>query len=66
MLAEPDEAPRYQELKAEALEADLGSMKVLVASIDDLIAMKRAAGRPKDLGHIAELETIQRLLAEGG
>ncbi len=28
-----------------------------------LIAIKRAAGRPKDLAHIHELETIKKILA---
>jgi hypothetical protein len=35
--------------------------EIPVAAIDDLIAMKRAAGRPKDLGTVAELEAIKRL-----
>lgn len=64
-LAEPDGAPPYELLKERAGSVDLGGRTVLVASIDDLISMKRAAGRPKDLAHIAELETIKRLLAEG-
>jgi hypothetical protein len=63
-LAEPDGAPPYETLKARAVRFDLGGKEVLVASIDDLISMKKAAGRPKDLAHIAELETIKRLMAE--
>ncbi len=65
LLAEPDGAPPYEALKARANVFDLDGRPVRVACIEDLIAMKRAAGRPKDLAHIAELETIQRLLAEG-
>ena len=39
---------------------DLGEgLIVPVASIADLIRMKRAAGRPKDLGHIAELVALE-------
>ena len=32
-----------------------------VASLDDLIAMKRAAGRPKDIGHLELLEIAARM-----
>lgn len=66
LLAEPDGAPPYPQLKARAAVFDLDGRRLYVASIEDLISMKRAAGRPKDLAHIAELETIQRLLAGGG
>jgi hypothetical protein len=63
-LAEPDGAPPYEILKERAVRFDLDGKEVLVASIDDLISMKKAAGRPKDMGHVAELETIKRLMAE--
>jgi hypothetical protein len=36
---------------------------VLTASIPDLIAMKEAAGRPKDLVAVEELKAIRRMLA---
>jgi hypothetical protein len=39
----------------------LGDFSVLVASPDDMIAMKQAAGRPQDLADIAEWEAIKRL-----
>ncbi len=41
--------------------SDLDGLTVLVASIDDLIRMKRAAGRPKDL---IELEVLGALRDE--
>jgi hypothetical protein len=65
-LAEPAGAPPYRELKLHAITFDMEGHTVYVASIEDLISMKRAAGRPKDLAHIAELETIQKLISSEG
>ena len=39
-------APPYDELRARALEIELGEMKIAVAGRDDLINMKRASARP--------------------
>lgn len=51
---------------ARGVTAELGSFSVVVASIDDLIAMKRGAGRAKDLEDIAALEAIAAAGGEGG
>lgn len=61
VLTRPSGAPTYQRLRQRADRVDLGNFTVLVTAIDDLLAMKRAAGRPKDLADIAELEAIARL-----
>jgi hypothetical protein len=38
----------YEDVRARSLVADLGDgLRVLIAGIDDLLAMKRAAGRPR-------------------
>lgn len=50
----------FEELVARAEWIAIGERRVRVASIADLIAMKRAAGRPKDQEDIAALEAIAR------
>jgi hypothetical protein len=64
LLAQPDGAPGFEDLKARAVPAKLAGITVPVASIEDLIAMKKAAGRLKDLVAVEELEAIQRLRRE--
>jgi hypothetical protein len=63
VLARPTGAPAYGALRRHAARFDVGGFTVSVASINDLIAMKRAAGRAKDLAAVQELEAIQRLSA---
>ncbi len=60
LLVEPDGAPSYPALRRRADEIDLEGIVVRVASIDDLIAMKRAAGRPQDLVDLESLEITRR------
>jgi hypothetical protein len=66
VLADPDGSPGYELLRERALAADLDGIVVRIASLDDLIAMKKAAGRPKDLVAVEELEAIRRLQRERG
>lgn len=49
----------FEELWSRSRAVDLGSLKVQVASIDDLIAMKRAVARPQDISDIEALEAIK-------
>ena len=49
----------YEELERAADEMDVGGFRVKVASIDDLIRMKRAAGRPKDLIEVEVLGALR-------
>jgi hypothetical protein len=63
VMTHPAGAPSYERLRSDAERYDLGGFLVRVASIADLVAMKQAAGRPKDLADVAELETIERLRA---
>ena len=50
----------FEQLKRNAVAGALFAQQVWVASIDDLLIMKRAANRPKDRLDIAALEKIKR------
>lgn len=63
LLREPPGAPAYDELRRRAERIDLEGVAVLVASLDDLEAMKRAAQRQIDQIDLEEIEVIRRLRA---
>jgi predicted nucleotidyltransferase len=65
LLAHPPGAPPYATMRARADRVDLDGIVVAVAALEDLLAMKRAAGRPQDLIDIDALEVARRLRAEG-
>jgi hypothetical protein len=60
LVAPPGSLP-YDQLRARAERATIDGMAVLVASLDDLEAMKQAAGRDKDKLDLEEIEVIRRL-----
>jgi hypothetical protein len=45
---------------ARAVHASLGELTVPIIALDDLLANKRAAGRPQDLADVALLERVRR------
>jgi hypothetical protein len=51
---------RYEDLRRRAVPVLLGEVRVNIASIDDLMAMKAAAGRDSDRTDLAALEAIKR------
>jgi hypothetical protein len=51
-------APVYDQLRARALELELGELRLAVAGRDDLISMKRASARPVDLEDLAALTEL--------
>lgn len=61
VLARPKGVSRYASLRDRADIFDIDGRRVRVAAVEDLITMKRAAGREKDQPVVAELEAILRL-----
>ena len=53
----------FSSLRSRAVQVDLGQRKVWVADLADIIASKRAAGRPRDK---AVLEILEKTLREKG
>jgi hypothetical protein len=62
LLVDPAGAPPYKTLRRRADVMDLSGHRVRIASIDDMLAMKRAAGRPQDVTDIESLESARRHL----
>ena len=60
LLMHPQGSPGYAALRRHADGMDLDGVTVLVASLEDLMAMKLAAGRPQDAVDLESLE-IARL-----
>ena len=60
LLVSPEGAPPYPKLRSRADELDIAGVTVRVAGIEDMLAMKRAAGRPQDLVDIEALEIARR------
>jgi hypothetical protein len=61
LLAHPDPDLDFESLAARSIRAQVLGVPIRVASLEDLIAMKRAAGRPKDR---IELEILGALREE--
>lgn len=55
----PPGAAPYRALRARALVIDVAGVTVAIAGRDDLIAMKRASGRPIDRGDIIALTALE-------
>lgn len=59
IMATPAGTAGYEDLARTADSVLLFGHKVLVAAVDDLIRMKRAAGRPKDLMMLEDLGALR-------
>jgi predicted nucleotidyltransferase len=58
LLAEVPGLPSYSEVAAKAVSVQAFGRTVRTLDLRSLIASKRAAGRPKDLSAVAELESL--------
>ena len=58
-LGTPSGTGGYADLVAKAVTYDIAGSPVRVASLDDLVRMKRAAGRPKDLDQLRVLRAMR-------
>lgn len=66
VLDRPDGSPPYEELKRRAgAPLIVGGLPVPVASLNDLIAMKEATGRPRDVVVASELRLLADEIREG-
>lgn len=63
-LGTPAGTSGYDDLVRTAVEMDLGGFRVRVASIDDLIRMKLASGRPKDRIEVEVLGALRDTIEE--
>jgi hypothetical protein len=54
------ESDHFDDLRQRATRITVDGRVFLVASIDDLIAMKKRAGRPQDLLDIEQLQDMKR------
>lgn len=65
VLGTPSGSGGFRDLDADATTYDLGDgLLVRVVSLDDLIRMKEAAGRPKDQAHLHVLADLRAALRE--
>ena len=61
LLVAPPGAPSYAALRRQADVVTVEGAEVPIASLDHLLAMKRAAGRPQDIADIEALEIARGL-----
>jgi predicted nucleotidyltransferase len=55
-----DGVPNFAELRSRSVDTEILNVKVAISSIDDLKAMKRAAGRTRDLADLEDLDAASQ------
>jgi hypothetical protein len=58
ILTLPARLGAFKNMRAQAHEVPLGELSIPIAHRDDLLEMKRAAGRPQDLADVRLLEAL--------
>lgn len=61
LLVDPSGADRYEAMRERADLVDLDGVAFRVVAVEDLLSMKRAAGRPQDVADVDALLTAQRV-----
>jgi predicted nucleotidyltransferase len=61
LLVDPQGAARYEEMRERALTVDFDGLQIRVVALEDLLSMKRAAGRPQDVADVDALLTAHRV-----
>lgn len=64
ILSQPEGVDNFEGLWERASVMEIFGIMVRVASLEDLISMKRAANRPKDQLHLLELLDMQQFLCD--
>lgn len=57
-MAEPPGAIPYPQMRARSIHRRVRNVDIPIIGIDDLMRMKKAAGRPRDLADIAALTDV--------
>jgi hypothetical protein len=65
ILKEPKGARAFGEMRERALVVEIDGAEVAIVSLDDLIRMKQAAGRPADLDDVAALTEVEKQRRDG-
>jgi hypothetical protein len=66
LLVDPEGSARYEEMRERAVLVDLDGVEIRVVALEDLLSMKRAAGRPQDVADTDALLTVPRVKRRGG
>lgn len=61
LLVDPAGADRYEAMRERADVVDLDGATFRVVALEDLLSIKRAAGRPQDIADIDALLTVSRV-----